>query len=142
MELKLIRHWPKATYTIGRLYIDGKYFCDTLEDRVVDVNRNGTFDGAEKKVYAESAIPYGLYRIEYTHSPRFGRKLPRLINVPSFTGILIHPGNTAKDSAGCILVGKNTKVSKLTQSANTSRNLNKLIDAAIKNGETVTIEIV
>ena len=142
MKLTLYRKWPKATYCIGLLYINGERFCETLEDRIVDINKNGIFDGNEKKVYGESAIPYGTYKVIYNYSPKFKRNLPRLLNVPHFEGILIHSGNTAKDSAGCILVGKNTEVGKLTNSRATSDKLNALIEAAQKKGEEITIEIV
>ena len=109
---------------------------------MADLNRNGVFDGTEKKVPGETAIPYGTYRVFYGWSPRFGRNLPRLLNVTAFEGILIHPGNTAEDSAGCILVGKNSEVGRLTQSRYYSDELNKLIDAAQRRGENITIEIV
>ena len=142
MKLRLERKWPKATYTVGRLYVDGELFCNTLEDKVADVNKNGCFDGTERKVYGETAIPYGTYKVFCGWSPRFGRNLPRLLNVTAFEGILIHPGNTAKDSAGCILVGLNTKPGELTQSRYYSDELNKLIDAAQRRGEPITIEIV
>lgn len=142
MQLRLERKWLKPTYTVGRLYIDGKLFCNTLEDKVADVNRNGRFDGTERKVPGETAIPYGTYKVFYGYSPRFGRNLPRLLNVTAFDGILIHPGNTAADSAGCILVGLNTEVGRLTQSRHYSALLNEQIDAAQRNGESITIEIV
>lgn len=142
MKLRLERLWPKKDYTVGRLYVDDRLFCNTLEDRIVDKNKNGVFDGDEKKVYNESAIPYGTYKIIYNWSPKFGRNLPRLLNVPHFEGILIHPGNTAADSAGCILVGKNTEVGRLTNSRYISDELNKLIDEAQQKGEPITIEIV
>lgn len=142
MKLRLERLWPKKDYTVGRLYVDDRLFCNTLEDRIVDKNKNGVFDGDEKKVYGESAIPYGTYKIIYNWSPKFGRNLPRLLNVPHFEGILIHPGNTAADSAGCILVGKNTEVGRLTNSRYISDELNKLIDEAQRKGELITIEIV
>lgn len=142
MKLRLERLWPKKDYTVGRLYVDDRFFCNTLEDRIVDKNKNGVFDGDEKKVYGESAIPYGTYKIIYNWSPKFGRNLPRLLNVPHFEGILIHPGNTAADSAGCILVGQNTEVGRLTNSRYTSDELNKLIDKAQQKGEPITIEIV
>lgn len=142
MKLRLERLWPKKDYTVGRLYVNDRLFCNTLEDRIVDKNKNGVFDGDEKKVYGESAIPYGTYKIIYNWSPKFGRNLPRLLNVPHFEGILIHPGNTAADSAGCILVGKNTEVGRLTNSRYISDELNKLIDEAQQKGEPITIEIV
>lgn len=141
MELVLKRLWLKPTYTVGQLYVNNKLFCNTLEDRVIDKNKNGVFDGEEKKVYGESAIPYGKYKVIFNWSPKFGRNLPRLLNVPHFEGILIHPGNTNKDSAGCILVGNNTSVGKLSSSRYISDQLNKLIDAAQRKGESISIEI-
>lgn len=135
MKLKIERLWPKAEYTVGRLYINGKFFCNTLEDKVRNLPE-------EKKVAGKTAIPAGTYRIIYNWSPKFGRNLPRLLDVPYFDGILIHPGNTAEDSAGCILVGKNTEVGKLTESRYTSDSLNALIEDAQRYGENITIEII
>ena len=103
MELRLERLWPKETYTIGRLYINNEFFCNTLEDKIVDKNKNGIFDNGEKKVYGESAIPYGTYNIIYNWSPKFGRNLPRLLNVPHFEGILIHSGNRHKKEGNPLL---------------------------------------
>lgn len=142
MELILERKYIKAGYTVGRLYVNGEFFCDTLEDRVADVNRNGKFDGLERKVPGNTAIPYGTYRIFYGWSPKFGRNMPRLLNVTAFDGILIHPGNHAKETTGCILVGRNTQVGRLTQSRLYSDELNKRIDIAQRAGEYITIEIV
>lgn len=135
MKLRVERLWKKDTYTIGKLYVDDKYFCNTLEDTVRDLNK-------EKKIPGKTAIPYGEYKVVFNWSPKFGRNLPRLLNVPAFEGILIHPGNTANDSAGCILVGKNTEVGRLTESRYTSDKLNVLIEDAQRKGESITIEIV
>ena len=135
MKLKVERLWKKPGYTVGRLYVDGKFFCNTLEDTVRDLNR-------ERKVPGKTTIPYGEYKVVFNWSPKFGRNLPRLLNVPAFEGILIHPGNTADDSSGCILVGKNTKVGRLTESRYTSDRLNVLVKDAQRKGESITIEIV
>lgn len=135
MKLKVERLWKKPGYTVGRLYVDGKFFCNTLEDTVRDLNR-------ERKVPGKTAIPYGEYKVVFNWSPKFGRNLPRLLNVPAFEGILIHPGNTADDSSGCILVGKNTKVGRLTESRYTSDRLNVLVKDAQRKGESITIKIV
>lgn len=135
MKLRVERLWKKDTYTIGRLYVDDKYFCNTLEDTVRDLSK-------EKKIPGKTAIPYGEYKVVFNWSPKFGRNLPRLLNVPAFEGILIHPGNTANDSAGCILVGKNTEVGRLTESRYTSDKLNVLIEDTQRKGESITIEIV
>lgn len=135
MKLRVERLWKKPAYTVGRLFVDGKFFCNTLEDTVRDLSN-------EKKVYGKTAIPYGEYKVVYNWSPKFGRNLPRLLNVPAFEGILIHPGNTADDSAGCILVGRNTEVGRLTESRYTSDKLNVLIEDAQRRGGSITIEIV
>jgi len=82
MKLKLKRIALKPTYTIGKLYIDDVYFCDTLEDTVRDKNKNGKFDAGEYKIYGQTAIPYGKYEIKWTYSPRFKRYMPLLMNVP------------------------------------------------------------
>lgn len=142
MELRVERLWPRENYTVGRLYVNNEFFSNTLEDKIIDKNKNGVFDNDEKKVYGESAIPYGKYKVVYNYSPKFGRNLPRLLGVPHFEGILIHPGNTAKDSFGCILVGKNTSKGMLSESRYTSDKLNEIIDAAQKRGEEIIIEIV
>ena len=105
MKLTLNRIALRSTYTIGRLYVDGNYFCDTLEDTVRDLNKNGKFDNGEKKVYAKTAIPYGTYEIKWTYSPRFKKYTPQLMNVPSFEGIRIHAGNSSTDTEGCLLLG-------------------------------------
>lgn len=135
MKLRVERLWKKKDYTIGRMYVDGKLFSNTLEDRVRDLSK-------EQKVYGKTAIPAGTYKVIYNWSPKFRRNLPRLLNVPYFEGILIHPGNTAEDSAGCILVGNNSIKGRLTESRYTSDRLNTMVDAAQKRGEEITIEIV
>lgn len=121
MELTLKRVSLKDTYTIGRLFVDGQYFCDTLEDKVRP-------DGV--KVYGETAIPAGTYKVVITYSNRFKRMLPLLQNVPMFEGIRIHPGNTAVDTHGCLLVGINTEKGKITQSKITFEKLFKLLEKA------------
>ena len=95
MKLRLKREDYSDARTIGRLSIDGEDFCWTLEDRV----RTGP------KVHGQTAIPAGTYAVRLTMSPRFGRILPLLIDVPGFDGVRIHPGNTAADTEGCLLVG-------------------------------------
>lgn len=102
MNLQLKRIAKTPDYTIGKLSIDGTYFCDTLEDPVRDLTR-------EPKMPGNTAIPAGTYKVIVNQSPRFKRLLPRLLNVPYFEGILIHRGNTAKDTSGCILVGENKR---------------------------------
>ena len=140
MKLTLKRIALRSTYTIGRLYIDGNYFCDTLEDTVRDLNKDGKFDNGEKKVYAKTAIPYGTYEIKWTYSPRFKKYTPQLMNVPSFEGIRIHAGNTSADTEGCLLLGENKQVGKVINSRATINKFYPLIKKACSNGK-VTIDI-
>lgn len=142
MELLLERKWCKPDYTIGRLFVNGKFYCNTLEDTVRDINKNGTFDCGEFKISGHTAIPYGIYEVIVNRSPKFKRELPRLLNVKHFDGILIHRGNTAKDSSGCILVGENTKKGMVLNSTKYELELTKLIKAANNRKEKVTIKIV
>ena len=142
MRLILKRVAPRPSYTIGRLYVEGAYLCDTLEDTV---RPRGV------KVYARTAIPAGEYRVRMdVRSPRFGRRpqyrsyggrLPRLVGVPGFEGILIHPGNTAEDTAGCILVGENTQVGRLTNSLITFDKLWHILENARLRGEEITVSV-
>ena len=140
MKLTLKRIALRSTYTIGRLYVDGNYFCDTLEDTVRDLNKNGKFDNGEKKVYAKTAIPYGTYEIKWTYSPRFKKYTPQLMNVPSFEGIRIHAGNTSADTEGCLLLGQNKKVGMVLNSRATINKFYPIIKEACSKGK-VTIEI-
>ena len=142
MKLLLKRIAFKETYTIGKLSIDGKYFCDTLEDRNRDLNHDGDLnDAGEGKVMHETAIPFGTYSVVVNVSPRFGRELPRLENVPGFTGILIHRGNTDADSSGCILVGENKVKGKVVNSTPYEVELVKRCKEALARGEKITITI-
>lgn len=142
MKLKLNRKAFKDTYTIGDLYIDGVFYCNTLEDKNRDLNKNGKFDGDEKKIYGETCIPFGIYEVIVNKSPKFGRELPRLLNVPHFDGILIHRGNTHVDTGGCILVGENKEVGKVINSTKYEIELTKILKDAISRKEKITIEIV
>lgn len=131
MNIELKRRYLGEVYTIGSLSIDGQYFCDTLEDAVRPI-----------KIYGKTAIPFGTYKIILNESPRFGRVLPRLLNVPKFDGVLIHRGNTAEDTAGCILVGENKVKGKVVNSTPYEIGLVKMMQEAIDRGEKITIEII
>lgn len=138
VNLLLKRIALRETYTIGKLYVDGVYFCDTLEDKVRDYNKDGDLlDEDEQKVFGETAIPYGMYKVILNYSPRFKKILPRLLDVRHFEGILIHPGNTAKDTHGCILVGKNNQVGRVNESKVTFDRL----FAVLKQATEIFIEI-
>ena len=126
MEVQVKRLWKKAGYTVGRLYIDGKLICNTMEDKDRGLAQNTPIaEILKKKVPSETAIPKGRYKITLdVTSPKFSKyafykevcngKVPRLLDVPGFDGILIHAGATARNSSGCILVGYNTITGTLT----------------------------
>lgn len=157
MKLLLYRKWCKEDYTLGNLYlIDGDkevWLCNTMEDKVRDLNKNGKFDEGEKKVYGQTAIPYGIYVIDMnTVSPKFKDRVwakkyngivPRLMNVPNFEGVLIHPLNKALESLGCIGCGRNTIKGQITQATATHYNLmDNFLLPAHRRSEEITIEIV
>lgn len=152
MELILKRKYLKDDYTIGHLYVDGQWFCDTLEDKVRDLNKDGDLnDEGEGKVYGKTAIPYGKYEVTLdVMSPKYsvrsaylwcGGYLPRLLDVPHFDGILIHAGNTANDSAGCLLVGENKVKGRLINSMATLKRLYPKLKSASDRGEEIWMTI-
>ena len=144
MEILLKRIARREAYTIGHLYLDGVYFCDTIEDR----DRGLTQEMSEAVIRTTkrkgiTAIPAGRYRVTMdVKSPKFSMKkyarnygfcdgyLPRLINVKGFDGVLIHIGNTAKDTDGCILVGRNTAVGAVMDSTATFLKLYEILKSA------------
>ncbi len=147
IEVKRIA--KKETYTIGRLYVDGKYICDTIEDKDRGLTDNMSVEEIrKKKVYGETAIPTGTYSVDMgIKSSKFGGqtfykevcggKLPRIVGIKGFEGVLIHCGNTAADSLGCILVGENKMVGKVINSRDAFRKLY----AVIKGHNNITLEI-
>lgn len=132
MKLKLYRKFLGNKYTIGKLFINDEYICDTLEDVVRS-------EGI--KVYGETAIPYGVYEIVLTMSPRFKKILPLLLNVPNFEGVRIHTGNTEKDTEGCILIGYNKVKGKVINSRIAFDKVMKQLELATINNEKITIEV-
>lgn len=135
MKLLLQRTERTATCTMGKLFIDSTLFCDTLEPT------ERRLHNISDKVKGRTAIPTGVYRVEIAYSNRFGCRMPRLMDVPMFDGILIHPGNTAADTAGCILVGITDKVGHLHSSRMMYNLLRGRIDRALMCGEQVTINV-
>ena len=142
MNILLDRKYLKENYTIGKLHINDVYFCDTLEDKVVDIDKSGKIDNGEVKIYGQTAIPYGKYKVVLSYSPKFGRIMPRILDVPGFNGILIHIGNTIKDTDGCILVGRNKTVGMVNESTITFNELFRQMEVAEKKGENITINII
>jgi hypothetical protein len=130
MNLKLIRTTLNVEETIGEMYVDGEFECFTLEDTV-----------RESKVAGHTAIPYGTYNVTITYSPRFGRYLPLLHDVPNFTGVRIHAGNTHKDTEGCILVGTKEGKHSILDSRKAFAKLYNRMVFALQRGEIVSIEI-
>jgi hypothetical protein len=128
MKLKLLRDKSSDDTTIGKLYIDGEFFCYTLEDVV----RRDT------KIYGQTAIPIGTYKVVITWSPRFKRQLPLLVDVSGFDGIRIHPGNTHKNTEGCILVGEEVQGEYLLRSR---AAFDRLYAILVKSKDSITIEI-
>ena len=144
MELLLKRIYKGNKYTIGKLYIDGEWFCDTIEDVVRNLPKDcpytpkGRNCKCKEKVYGETAIPAGTYKVILSYSNRFKRILPELLNVPHFLGIRIHRGNTEQDSAGCIILGENKVKGKVINSTPYEIKLVKLLE----NQKNVTITII
>lgn len=151
MEIVLNRKWKKPNYTIGTLSIDGKYFCETLED--TDRGLKDTMNIGEIKTIKKppiTAIPTGTYQVTLNVvSPKFGSrkfykevcngKVPRLLNVKGFDGVLIHSGNKAEDTDGCILVGRNKVVGQVINSQATFRELYKILSSS---KDKITIKII
>lgn len=142
MELLLKRIAKKDSYTIGKLYIDGVYTCDTLEDKDRGLKDSMSIEDIKKaKVYGETAIPIGTYTVSYTYSNRFKKMMPAVNNVKGYEGIRIHSGNTAKDSLGCILLGQNKEVGKVLNSRVTCDKVYAIIKKASDKGDKITITI-
>lgn len=142
MLLELKRRTLTRSTTLGDLLVDGKLECYTVED-VVRKDPNPSTPANEGKVMHETAIPAGTYEVIVNMSPKFKAMFPRLLNVPGFTGILIHNGLSSQDSSGCILVGS-VLVGERIQSGTTKPAFIKLrnkIQAAIARGERVWITI-
>lgn len=156
MELRLKRIALRSEYTIGKLYVDGEYVCDTIEDTVRDLDKDGKFANGEVKIPGKTAIPYGRYEItmkvkspkysnfsKYSWAKKYDGYLPRLLNVPHFDGVLIHVGNSALDSEACVLVGENKVVGKVINSVNTFRRLmDDYLVPAKKRNEKIVITII
>ena len=159
MEILVDRKYKKGTYTISNVYIDGKWICNAIEDKDRGLHQGMSLSQIKSiKIKSETAIPSGKYKITMkVVSPKFsqkvyyknfcGGKLPRLLNVPGFDGILIHAGNlntgraTAGMSAGCLLMGLNTVKGQLTETKKYFETVYKLLLAADKRGEEIKIKI-
>lgn len=149
MRISLVRIANKKTYCIGRLYVNGMYVCDTIEDADLGLDQSWSLEKIkQKKVKSKTAIPTGTYEVTLNIvSPKFSKiayykqfcngRVPRLLRVPGFDGILMHIGKDERSSAGCLIVGYNTIVGKVTKSQQAFEKLYSLL----KNADNITIEI-
>lgn len=152
MEILVERKWKKEGYTIGKMYVDGVFFCNTLEDKDRGLNNDMPLqDINNKKIYGQTAIPTGTYEVKMTYSTKFasrawakkyGGRVPELLNVKGFSGVRVHPGNTASDTLGCILVGKNDIKGKVTNSTSYYyKLLDEYVVPASNKGEKIVLSI-
>lgn len=141
MKIVVNRIAKKPTYTIGKLYINDKYFCDTLEDTDRNINNNMSIaEIISKKLRGKTAIPTGTYQLSITYSPRFKKNMPLISPVKGFDGIRIHTGNTSEDTDGCLLLGENKVKGKVINSKVTYEKFFSLISKEPKNTITITIK--
>ena len=124
MKLTLQRYLFGSDYTMGLLFIDGVYFCDTIEDTFRGNDLNG------KKVANETCIPYGVYTIKITYSAKYKKNMPQILNVPYFEGVRIHAGNKATDTSGCVIVGIKSQNGEVLQSRKMYNALLKRLETA------------
>jgi len=137
------RKYLKEKYTIGQFFLGKKYYCDTLEDKVRDYNKDGDLDDAgETKIYGETAIPYGRYHVEIHYSPKFKRMIPFVYNVKHFKYIRIHALNWPGETLGCIGVGENKVKGGLIHSRYWENKITQELHAYQKLGEKIYINII
>ena len=142
MEIQVNRIARKDGYTIGRMSLNGVYFCDTLEDTDRSLNAAMSLDEIlSKKRKGITAIPTGKYDVILTFSPRFKRVLPLLLNVKGYEGVRVHAGNTNKDTEGCLLVGENKVKGQVINSRATLEKLMSVLLECEKRKEEITITI-
>lgn len=134
MRIKVKRRFFKADYTIGSLFINGHWVCDTMEPRCIDWSK-------EKKDPGKTAIPFGKYQLQLRFSKKFGKLMPYLENVPHFEGIMIHTGNFPKHTEGCILVGYNTVRGLVLKSRDAFNKIMEKIDYARKTKQKIEVEV-
>lgn len=135
MEITVKRTNKANDYTIGQMFIDGEYFCDTLEDTVRDLTN------VKDKIYGRTAIPAGTYSVILDYSGHFKKLLPHILDVPFFSGVRIHSGNDVEDTNGCILVGLYYRAGYIAESRATMEKLMKKLSDAINKGDRITLTI-
>lgn len=153
MEIKIKRIAKRPLYTIGRVYINGQYVCDSIEDKDRGLTDSMTESQIKKiKIKDQTAIPTGTYNLTMkVKSVRFSQKdyykkycngyLPRIENVKGFSGILMHRGTDQNSSSGCIILGYNTIVGKVTNSQKAFETVYRMLKSASDKGEKITIII-
>ena len=142
MELRLERKYRSNNYCIDKLYINGKYFSDALEDPDRGLIDSMILEEIKKiKVKGNTCIPYGTHNVTITYSPRFKKNLPLINNVKGFDGIRIHSGNTPQDTEGCLLLGLNKVKGRVVDSKVTVNKFIDIVQEALNKGEKVTITI-
>lgn len=143
LHLTLIRKYRKETYTIGQLYENGAFLCNTIEDKDRGLNNNMSASAILKiKKTNETAIPTGTYKLVVSESPKFKRELIEIVGVPGFVGVRVHRGNTAQDSAGCVIPGINSEKGKVTDSTKYEEILTKKVKTAIAKNEECYLTII
>lgn len=135
MKLKLTRDTFTDLSTIGKLTINDEPFCDTLEDTDRKLEDGGT------KIYGKTCIPRGTYDVVLNFSNRYQKVMPQVLGVPGFEGIRLHPGNAAKDTDGCILVGSSRATNFIGNSVVTFGKLMGILEDAYDRQEPITLEI-
>ena len=148
MEIRIDRAWKKRDYTISRVYVDGQrlgdgqHYCNALEDPDRGLTSEMSVDEVlEKKVYGQTAIPTGRYLVTMSWSPKFKQMMPLVNAVKGFTGVRLHPGNSNKDTEGCILFGVNDKIGWISNSRYWTDRIIGMVNDAIGRGEKVYLTI-
>lgn len=136
MELTVKRTIKTGKSTIGELSVNGNFFCYTLEDADRGLKQTDTLLSIKaRKLFGITAIPAGRYEVAITWSRRFKKYLPQLLNVPGYEGVRIHPGNTAEDTEGCLLVGTAKATDTISNSRVAFEKLMALLEPASKSGK-------
>lgn len=135
MLIEIIRDDERATKTFGKMFIDGKYFGETLEDTDRELESGG------EKVYGQTAIPRGRYEMIITPSRHFKREMPEVLNVPGFEGVRIHGGNTEADTLGCPLLGQVRTDVGVANCTGINERFLLTLQAALQRGEEVWLQI-
>lgn len=145
MKLLVNRDVKASTFTLGTFTVDGKHLGYTCEDtdRTLEDDKNGDGNPVDpgEKVYGETAIPRGTYKVELSFSHRFQKVMPEILNVPQFSGVRIHGGNRSKDTLGCILLGAQRLQDGVANCAGVNTRLIELIQQAEDRGEEVWITV-